>query len=73
MSPLMANTVARVFLDRPTKFSGPYARRSDNHLRDYLICDEFTDHFGGGLEATRSAIAARLVYLREIDGGTLGV
>jgi hypothetical protein len=72
MSPLMADTVARVFLHRPTKFFGPYARRSNNHLRDYLICDELTDHFGGGLGATRSAIAA-LVYLREIDGGILGV
>ena len=34
------------------KFSGPYARRSNNHLRDYIICDELTGDFGNGLEAT---------------------
>jgi hypothetical protein len=34
------------------KFSGPYARRSNEHLRDYIICDELTGDFGNGLEAT---------------------
>ena len=34
------------------KFSGPYARRSNNHLRDYIICDDLTGGFGNGLEAT---------------------
>jgi hypothetical protein len=34
------------------KFSGPYARRSNNHLRDYISCDELTGDFGNGLEAT---------------------
>jgi len=34
------------------KFSGPYPRRSNNHLRDYIICDELTGDFGNGLEAT---------------------
>jgi hypothetical protein len=34
------------------KFSGPYARRSNNHLRDYIICDELTGDFGNGLEVT---------------------
>ena len=34
------------------KFSGPYARRSNNHLRDYVICGELTGGFGNGLEAT---------------------
>src|ERR1700730_18831236 len=34
------------------KFSGPYSRRSNNHLRDYIICDELTGDFGNGLEAT---------------------
>jgi hypothetical protein len=34
------------------KFSGPYARQSNNHLRDYLMCDELTGDFGIGLEAT---------------------
>ena len=34
------------------KFSGPYARRSNNHLRDYIICDELTGDFDNGLQAT---------------------
>ena len=34
------------------KFSVPYARRSNKHLRDYIICDELTGDFGNGLEAT---------------------
>src|SRR6266478_6362196 len=34
------------------RFSGPYARRSNNHLRDYIIQRELTGDFGNGLEAT---------------------
>jgi hypothetical protein len=34
------------------KFSGPHARRANNHLRDYIISDELTGDFGNGLEAT---------------------
>jgi hypothetical protein len=34
------------------KFSGPCARRSNNHLRDYMFCNELTGDFGNGLEAT---------------------
>ena len=34
------------------KFSGPYARRSRNHLRNYVICNELTADFSNGLEAT---------------------
>jgi hypothetical protein len=33
------------------KFSGPYTRRSNNNLRDYIIYDELTGDFGNGLEA----------------------
>src|SRR5258708_31190689 len=33
-------------------FSGLYARRSNNHLRDYMFCDELTGDFGNGLEAS---------------------
>jgi hypothetical protein len=33
-------------------FSGLYARRSNNHLRDYMFCDELTGEFGNGLKAT---------------------
>jgi hypothetical protein len=32
------------------KFSGP--RRSNNHLRAYIICNELIGDFGNGLEAT---------------------
>jgi hypothetical protein len=34
------------------KFSGPCARRSNNHLRDYMFCYELTGAFGNGLEMT---------------------
>jgi hypothetical protein len=42
---------AKVFCITDCKFSGPYVRRSNNNLRDYIICDELTGDFGNGLEA----------------------
>jgi hypothetical protein len=32
--------------------SGRCVRRSNNHLRDYIICDQLAGDFGNGLEAT---------------------
>jgi hypothetical protein len=46
--------------------SGGYARQSNDHLGDYLICDEQATSVSAW-RRHRSAIAARLVYLREID------
>jgi hypothetical protein len=46
------DTLQKSFCIELHKFSGPYARRSNNHLRDYVICDELTGDFGNGLEAT---------------------
>jgi hypothetical protein len=49
---LLADTVAKVFLHRPTQIFRAVLRRSNNHLRDYVICDELTGGFGNGLEPT---------------------
>ncbi len=47
------------------KFSGPYARRSNDHLRDYIICDELTGDFGN---RARSHIRRRLQLVCSICG-----
>jgi hypothetical protein len=52
MSASGADTVAKVFLHRPTQISRTDARRSNNYLRNYAICDELTGDFGNGLEPT---------------------
>ena len=52
MSAIRGILLQKSFCIDQHKFSGPYARRSNNHLRDYIICDELTGDFGNGLEAT---------------------
>ena len=42
----------RLFCIDQHKFSGPCARRLNDHLKDYIICDELTGDFGNRLEAT---------------------
>jgi hypothetical protein len=49
------------------KLSGLYARRSNNHLRDYIICDELTGDFGYVLVATSVGDCGSFGQLREID------
>jgi hypothetical protein len=52
MSVVRGIVLQKSFCTYQHKFSGPYARRSNNHLRDYVICDELIGGFGNGLEAT---------------------
>jgi hypothetical protein len=58
------------------KFSGPYVRRSNDHLRDYIMAMNPQATSVTAWRLCRSAISARLVYLREIArtiGGATGV
>ena len=52
MSAIVRILLQKSFYTDQHKFSGPYARRSNNHLRDYVICGELPGGFGNGLEAT---------------------
>jgi hypothetical protein len=48
------------------KFSGPYARRWINFLRDYVICDELTGDFGNGAGGDIAGNYARLLIYGKL-------
>src|ERR1700738_2127417 len=67
MSAFLSILLQKSFCITEHKFSGPCARRSNNHLRDYISAMNSQATSAMAWRRHRSTIAARLVNLREID------